>query len=72
MCDKTDEKKKTKEKAERFEEITKSSAKTGATMVTNLLKDKGLDASKYKDEIEETISAILHGNLFMTSLLLSL
>lgn len=69
MSDKTD---KIKEKAERFEQITKDSAKAGATMVIDHLKNKGIDSSEHKDEIEKIIMSTLHGSMFLTSMMLSL
>lgn len=61
-----------KDKAERFGEITEKSAKEGATMVINELKEKGIDASEHKDKIEKIILSTLHGNMLMTSLMLDL
>lgn len=60
---------KIKEKAERFEQITKKkSAKAGAELVIDHLKDKGIDASEHKDEIEKIILSALHGNMLMIAL----
>lgn len=69
MSNKKDE---IKEKAERFEEITEKSAKVGAELVIDRLKDKGIDASEHKDEIEGIILSTLHGNMLMTLLMLDL
>ncbi len=66
----SNKKDKIKEKEERFNKITEKSAKAGAQLVINCLKDKGIDAKEHKDELERIILSTLHGNMFITLLLL--